>query len=495
MGLRCSWRSAALQLVVAGDTSPSMSAAARVHRLAQNVERAESVRAVKRVQETYAQYSQFGLWTDMAALFADNAQLSYGKDNAQGRQAIQNYFLTTFGEGTHGLKPGGLHTQMVLRPLINVSADGQSAKGRWWEFSMTGQHGVKAEWAAGIFENEYVRERGVWKISRMRYNPMFAGPYATGWRNVDEDQKIVPYHFTPDETGIPVPDLPASAMPPVDPKMNPATALAALEQRISVMNDEDKVRNLQNAYGYYMDRKMWDDVTDLFTADGALSIANVGVYDGPKSIRRALERSGPAGLKHGQLNELMQLDMAVAIEPGGMEARARGLEFGMLGEADKGTAFYTLAIFENRYVKQNDIWRIREMRIFPLMKTDYAQGWAKSQVVDPPPAKEHAPDRPVPTSDVMTPGAIPVFFAPNPATGKPVSLPSGAKTVGHERLLPAPAAAQALPRRPAIWTRASRKPSGGSPSRRPGMAPRTCRRPTATTSTISTSADSGSCSR
>jgi hypothetical protein len=430
----------ALHVVVAGDTSPSMSAIERVHRLAQNVERAESVRAVKRVQEMYAQYSQFGLWTDMASLFADNAQLSYGKDNEEGRQAIQNYFLTKFGEGTHGLKPGGLHTQMVLRPLINVSADGQSAKGRWWEFSMTGQHGVKAEWAAGIFENEYIRERGVWKISRMHYNPMFAGPYATGWRNVDEDQKIVPYHFTADETGIPVPDLPASAITPVDPKMNPATALASLEQRISVMNEEDKVRNLQNAYGYYVDRKMWDDVTDLFTADGALSIANVGVYDGPRSIRRALERSGPAGVKHGQLNELMQLDMAVAIEPGGMEARARGLEFGMLGEADKGTAFYTLAIFENRYVKQNDIWRIREMRIFPLLKTDYGQGWAKSQVVDPPPAKEHAPDRPVLGSDVMMPGAIPVFFAPNPATGKPVSLPAGAKTVGHERLLPAPAA-------------------------------------------------------
>jgi hypothetical protein len=420
--------------IVTGDTSTSD--AERVHRLALNVERAESVRAVKRLQETYAQYSQFGLWTDMAALFADDAQLSYGADNERGRAAIEKYFVARFGEGTHGLKPGGLHTQMVLRPLINISADGQSAKGRWWEFSMTGQYGVKAEWAAGIFENEYVRESGVWKISRMRYHPMFAGPYATGWRNVDEDQKIVPYHFTPDETGIPVPDLPASAIPPVDPTLNPATALAGLEQRIAVMNDEDKVRNLQNAYGYYLDRKMWDDVTDLFTSDGALSIANVGVYDGPKSIRRALEQSGPAGLTHGQLNELMQLDMAVAIEPGGMEARSRGLEFGMLGEADKGTASYTLAIFENRYVKQNDIWRIREMRLFPLMKTDYAQGWAKSQVVDPPPAKEHAPDRAA--SDVMTPGAIPAFFARNPATGKPVSVPSGRKTVGHERLLPAP---------------------------------------------------------
>ena len=439
-----------LQVVVAGDDSASLSAVARVHRLAQNVERAESVRAVKRLQETYAQYSQFGLWSDMAALFADDAQLSYGKDNEQGRQAIEKYFLATFGEGTNGLKPGGLHTQIVMRPLINVSADGQRAKGRWWELSMTGQYGVKAEWAAGIFENEYVRDRGAWKISRMRYNPMFAGPYATGWRNIDADQKIVPYHFAPDETGIPVPDLPASATPPADAKMparrslgeggNPATLLTALEQRIAVMNDEDKVRNLQNAYGYYMDRKMWDDVTDLFTADGALSIATVGVYDGPKSIRRALERSGAAGLKHGQLNELMQLDMAVAIEPGGTEARARGIELGMLGEADKGTAFYTLAIFENRYVKQNDIWRIREMRLFPLMKTEYAQGWARSQVVDPAPAKEHAPDRAVPASDTMTAGAIPVFFLPNPATGKPVALPSGAKVVGSERLLAAPSA-------------------------------------------------------
>ena len=428
----------AFQAAVAGDTTPASSAAARVQRLAQNVERAESVRAVKRLQETYAQYSQFGLWTEMAALFSDNAELSYGKDAARGRAAIQNYFLTSFGEGTHGLKPGGLHTQMVLRPLVNVAADGKSAKGRWWEFSMLGQYGVKAEWAGGIFENEYVREGGVWKISRLRYNPIFAGPYESGWRNVDEDQKIVPYHFTPDETGIPVPDLPAAATAVVEPKTNPAVALAALEHRIAVMNDEDKVRNLQNAYGYYADRKMWDDVTDLFTADGALSIANVGIYDGPRSIRRALERSGPAGLTHGELNELLQLDMAVSIEPGGMEARSRGIELGLLGEADKGTAFYTLSIFQNRYVKQDGIWRIREMRLFPLMKTEYARGWAKSQVVDQPPAKEHAPDRPALGSDVMSGGAIPAFFQPNPATGKPPTLPAGAKTVGHERLLPAP---------------------------------------------------------
>ena len=161
--------------VVAGQATPGMSAAARVERLALNVERAESVRAVKRLQETYAQYSQFGLWNEMAALFSDNASLSYGRDAGQGRQAIQNYFVTQFGEGTQGLKPGGLHTQLVMRPVVNVSADGQTAKGRWWQFSMTGQHGVKAEWAAGIFENEYVRERGVWKICTHALQPDVRG--------------------------------------------------------------------------------------------------------------------------------------------------------------------------------------------------------------------------------------------------------------------------------------------------------------------------------
>ena len=427
----------ALRAVVAGQgAGPGV--AARVQLLSQNVERAESVRAVKRVQETYAQYSQFGLWTEMAALFSDSATLSYGTDTQQGRPAIQHYFLTQFGEGKPGLEAGALHTQLVLRPVVTVAADGHSAKGRWWQLSMTGR-GAKAEWAAGIFENEYVRDRGVWKISRLRYNPMFAGPYATGWRNVDEDQKIVPYHFTPDQAGVPVPDLVASALAVVDPKMNTETSLAALEKRIAVMNDEDKVRNLQHAYGYYIDRKMWDDVTDLFTTDGALSIADVGVYDGPKSIRRALERNGPAGLKQGQLHDHMQLDMTVVIEPNGLEARSRGIEFGMLGEADKGTAFYTLAVFENRYVKQNDIWRIREMRLFPLMKADYAKGWS-SRVVHPAPAKEHAPDRTVLKSDVMTVDAIPEFFAANPATGKAVNLPPGKKAIGTERLLSAPSA-------------------------------------------------------
>lgn len=423
---------------VAAQSGPSD--AERVARLALEVERAESVRQVKRLQDTYAQYSQFGLWDEMAALFAADAELIRGEESIRGRAAIGEYFLETFGAGRHGLPEGGLHTQLSMRPLINVSADGLTAKGRFWEWSMIGRYGGNADWAGGIYENEFVRDGGVWRFARMHYHPMIAGPYETGWRTVYDDQKVVPYHFTTDETGIPVLDLPAStAIAPV--AGDPAAHLTGLEERIAAMNDEDQVRNLQNAYGYYVDRKMWDDVIDLFAADAVLEIANVGLYDGPAGIRRALERMGPAGLKLGQLNDHLQLDTVVAIEAGGSEARARGIEFGMLGEADDDSAFLTLAVFANRYVKDDGVWRIREMRIFPLMKTDYYEGWAKSAVVDPPPAAALAPDRPVPKADVMTSGAIPEFFAPNPVTGKPAALPSGAMTVGAERLLAAPPAA------------------------------------------------------
>jgi hypothetical protein len=251
---------------------------------------------------------------------------------------------------------------------------------------------------------------------------------------VDEDQKIVPYHFTSEETGIPVPEIPEGMAIPSSGE-NPMERLAALDKRISAMNDEDAVRNLQNAYGYYVDRKMWDDVTDLFAEDAVLEIANAGIYAGVKGIRRALERDGPPGLRHGQLHNHLQLDITVSVDPGG-EACARGLELAMTGEADRNEAFMEVSVFENRYVRQDGIWRIREMRTFPIRKTDYHLGWAKSRVKDPVPVGAHAPDRPLPSSDTMVDGAIPFFSIPNPATGKSVGYPSGARLVGVDRLLP-----------------------------------------------------------
>ena len=207
------------------------------------------------------------------------------------------------------------------------------------------------------------------------------------------------------------------------------------------MNDANTVRNLQNIYGYYVDRKMWSDVVDLFASDGALEIAGQGIWNGTKSIRRALEVNGPEGLKRGEANDHFQMNSVVTVDPNGTEARTRGLEVGML-TPKLGEAYWSVAIFDNRYVKGADgKWRIREMRLYPKMKADYYQGWGKSNIVDPKPGGVNAPDKPSAADNApQVSGAIPVFPAPNPGTGKPVTYPTGIKTVADDRLLPAPAA-------------------------------------------------------
>ncbi len=436
-------------------------------RLVRDIDRAKAIRDVKRLEYTYAQYSQFGLWNEMAGLFADNAVLVDGANTVEGRGAIGQYFLSKFGSGHAGLAPGQLHTQLIDEPVINLAPDGMTAKGRWHELSMLGRFGGGAEWQGDIQENEYVLENGVWKIAKLHIYPQFAGPYETGWRTLEPDLKIVPYHYTPAEAGVPIP--PAANDVLGERTETPDELALRLKQAngaIAALNDEDKIRNLQNAYGYYIDRKMWDDVADLFTADGVLELGGVGVYNGTKGIRRALDRDGPAGLKYGQLNNHVQFDVTVTIAPGGNEARARGIDLGMLGNADQGTAFWSVAVFQNRYVKQNGVWHVREMRIFPVMKADYYKGWGKSAIVDPALPAQFAPDHPLPAGDHAANG-IPAFIEHNPATGKPVAYPAGVAVIAKANLLGSSHADGSAPPPPADPKPRWLMRNAGSPSPRP----------------------------
>jgi hypothetical protein len=287
----------------------------------------------------------------------------------------------------------------------------------------------------GVFENEYVREGGRWKIAVHHFFPQYDGPYETGWHNWKaQDVGILPYHFTPDESGIPIP-APAGAAPKTK------ATLTELEERIAVMNDESLVRNLQASYGYYVNRGMWDDVTDLFTADGVYEAGRVGVYKGPAGIRRALERMGQAGLTHGVLNDRLQFDTVVRFASGRREAHVRGIELGLLGEADKGEAYWEVSVYDNRFVKEDGLWKVREMRVFPLFRSDYTKGWGRNRIVEEAQSGPLAPDMPLPADDAGEQDRIiPSFVTTHPITGKPVAALLGLKLVAAKALTGAIAA-------------------------------------------------------
>ena len=379
-------------------------------RLARNVDADESVRAVKRLQADYEQYAQYGLWDEMASLFAEDGEAAWGDDHAKGPAAIADALRKTFGGDN-------FHAQLLFEQVVNLSPDGQTAKGRFRELSLLAK-GSQASWAGGVMENRFVRKNGVWKISRLEYTPQFAGPYETGWHNVVPDLKLTPYHFNADQAGTPIPPGDASNTKTYD------TNLPSLKTSITALNDEDTVRNLQNIYGYYVDRKMWDDVRDCSLPMAACSNRAMAAFSKGvvKNIRRALEIDGPAGLKHGEINDHIQIGTVVEISPGGREAQARGLDLGILADADHDQkAAWSLSVFRNRYRKGADgKWRIAEVRIFPVMKTDFYQGWGKNNLV---PASSE----------------VPAFFT-NPVTRKPVVLPTGLHTLATTDLGAHPAA-------------------------------------------------------
>ncbi len=149
----------------------------------------------------------------------------------------------------------------------------------------------------GVFENDYVREGGVWKVANMHWFPQYDGPYDKGWTNWGGgDLPLAPYHFKIEEAGMPI--LPPTGMAPVA-----KATLGALQARVDRLNEEDRIRNLQSAYAFYADRKMWDDVVDLFADNSAVEVGGQGLWKGKAGVRKWLETMGPAGLRHGQLND------------------------------------------------------------------------------------------------------------------------------------------------------------------------------------------------
>jgi hypothetical protein len=199
-----------------------------------------------------------------------------------------------------GLAAGQLNTRLIMQPIITLGADGRTAKGTWHELAMLGHFGSSATWAGGIYENEYVEDQGKWKLARVQYFPQYAGAFDAFGHKAPAKWGI-PYHFEARHVGVTIPDAAITALAGRVVAAPAATRIADLQQRLTRLRDETEVRNLQHSFGYYLDRKLWDDVADLFADGGSLELAQRGAYVGPARIREALEKFHGPALQRGEL--------------------------------------------------------------------------------------------------------------------------------------------------------------------------------------------------
>lgn len=199
-----------------------------------------------------------------------------------------------------------------------------------------------------------------------------------------------------------------------------------LTERVERLEGTRAVKKLQRAFGFYVDRGLWGDAADLFTADGTLELGSDGVYVGKDRIREYLRRlhGGQEGLIYGQLNEWVTLQPAIEVAPDGRSATARWRDHGMLGQY-KQHAEWRDGTYENSYVKEDGVWKIKSLRLYVNFLAPYEKGWARLRegegLAQSDASRAFPPDRPSTGHYEPFPKtSFPPFQVAHPVTGRPI---------------------------------------------------------------------------
>ncbi|WP_159500470.1 nuclear transport factor 2 family protein [Microbacterium sp. 18062] len=160
------------------------------------VDRLEAAQAVRTLHHTYGYYLDKCLYEDVVDLFADDADAVFLGGLYRGKGGVRRLFVERFQrrftDGLNGPRFGFLLDHPQHQDVITVSEDGRSARGRFRCTMQAGLHDAAKEsypgrlsmdqwWEGGLYENEYVKEDGVWKIARLNYRPVWHGEYGEGW--------------------------------------------------------------------------------------------------------------------------------------------------------------------------------------------------------------------------------------------------------------------------------------------------------------------------
>lgn len=196
----------------------------------------------------------------------------------------------------------------------------------------------------------------------------------------------------------------------------------ALEMRLQRTEDREAIEKLTRAYGYYVDKAQWDQIVELFADDSRVEIAGRGVYFGKKgadTIFRKVMGGGKIGLGEGFLFNHLILQGIIDVAPDGRSALGRWRAFVQIGQHQK-FAMWSEGTYENKYVKEDGVWKFADLHFFATFYTPYDAGWAKTALPNNGPSKEFPPDAPQSVQYEVFPGHyVPPYHYPNPVTGDP----------------------------------------------------------------------------
>ena len=168
---------------------------ARIQYLEDKLREVEDIEAIKKLQRAYGYYLEHWCVEDILSLFSTSPEVvvKVHAGEFRGPESVRRFFLHGRDVDPSSVKhpPTFLHQVMQLSPIIDVAPDGNRAWGRWYGFGANAfevQGGIAPGWMDGVYENEYIKEDGVWKFLKFYWYMFFHAPYTLSW--VDPAKRV-----------------------------------------------------------------------------------------------------------------------------------------------------------------------------------------------------------------------------------------------------------------------------------------------------------------
>jgi len=162
-----------------------------VKKQAAKIEKSEDIEAIKKLQRAYAFYLEHWQEDELIALWSHSDDVSCELNDGglyKGWEGVKNTFRFsdhyTAYSGEKKAPPEYLHIMMPIGGIVDVDLDGKTAKGRWYGFflgALPRGGKLRALIGCGIWENEYVKEDGIWKFKKLFWNDIISSPLDEGW--------------------------------------------------------------------------------------------------------------------------------------------------------------------------------------------------------------------------------------------------------------------------------------------------------------------------
>ncbi len=158
----------------------------------------KDIEDIKRLQCAYGYYLEHWMSDEIIDCFSNSPEVSgtFVEGTYNGPEGIRRYF----GQGRI-MPPEFLHLVMQVSPVITVAEDGRTAHGRWYGYGTILSRPttpLDPTCMMVIYEMDYIKEDGVWKILKLRLLMHYA--YTSGRNPPPAEARDAPrIKLTPDE--------------------------------------------------------------------------------------------------------------------------------------------------------------------------------------------------------------------------------------------------------------------------------------------------------